>query len=217
MLKMTAAEFHPALVEPAYTIDEAHGITGVSKRALRDWADGCPAPAGCLKDGGGTETGVPPPSGVIPPSPPRRISFLTLIEVAVAGQLRAGQGATFKEIRARRDGLAAEWEAPFPLAHRRLLARRDSLPGPAAKLLAQMDYGSNGYVCRWSPMGKEQPIVLNPYQGYGFPAVKGRRLRVEQLQGYFQAGETIETLAKDFNLETGDVEAALRYALRMKV
>ena len=217
MLK-TAGELPPALVEPAYTIDEAHGITGVSQRAIRDWQrSGLPVPS-ARKDAGKPETGNHyPASAGPPPGPPRRLSFLELIEVAVAGRLRSGNGGSFQEIRRQRDGLAAEWETPFPLAHRRLAERTEALPAPAVKLLAQMDYGSNGYVCQWSPMGHDQPIVLNPYQGYGLPAVRGRRLRVEQLQDYFLAGETIETLSQDFDLEPGAVEAALRYALRSKL
>ena len=213
MLK-TAAELPPALVEPAYTIGEAHGITGVSPQTIRHWGRGdSPAPA-TRQDAAGPETGHHRADAGRPPGPPRRLSFLELIEVAVAGRLRAGNGGSFREIRRRRDGLAAEWETPFPLAHRRLAAHTEALPAPAVKLLAQMDYGSHGYVCQWSPLGHDQPIVLNPYQGYGFPAVRGRRLRVEQLQDYFLAGETIETLSQDFDLEPGAVEAALRYALR---
>lgn len=212
MLK-TAAELPPALVEPAYTIGEAHGITGVSPQAIRHWERGdSPAPS-ARKDAGKPETG----RRHLADSPPRRLSFLELIEVAVAGRLRDGNGGSFREIRRQRDGLAAEWQTPFPLAHRRLAARTDSLPAPAVKLLAQMDYGSHGYVCQWSPLGHDQPIVLNPYQGYGFPALRGRRLRVEQLQDYFLAGETIATLSQDFDLEPGTVEAALRYALRAKL
>ena len=205
MLK-TAVEFHPALVEPTYTIDEAQGIAGVSRQALRAWERGYPPATAALKAAAAPE----------PPGPPPGLSFLELVEAAVAGRLRDGKGVAFQKIRELHSGLAAEWETPFPLAHERLLSGLAGLPAPAVKLLAQMDYGSNGYVCQWSPMGKDQPIVLNPYQGYGFPAIRGRRLRVEQLQGYFQAGETIETLSKDFDLETGVVEAALRYALGTK-
>ena len=43
MLK-TAAEFHPAHDEPAYTIGEAHGITGVSKRAIPSPGSNPPTP-----------------------------------------------------------------------------------------------------------------------------------------------------------------------------
>ena len=216
MLK-TAVEFHPALVEPTYTIGEAQGLTGVSRRALRAWERGYPPATAALKAAAAPEPGGAPRRAAVPPGPPSVLSFLELVEAAVAGRLRDGKGVAFQKIRELHTGLAAEWETPFPLAHERLLSRREELPSPAVKLLAQMDYGSNGYVCQWSPMGKDQPVVLNPYQGYGFPAIRGRRLRVEHLQGYFQAGETIETLSRDFGLETGVIEAALRYALRTKV
>ena len=57
MLK-TAAAFHPAHDEPAYTIGEAHGITGVSKRAIPSPGSNPPTPP----------TVIPAPAGIHTPA-----------------------------------------------------------------------------------------------------------------------------------------------------
>jgi uncharacterized protein (DUF433 family) len=193
--------------DAAYEIGEAHRLTGVSAASIKRWLRDYPSYIAELK---------PPCEQWLAPLFPNPLvlSFLELVEVLLAGKIRAGQRATYREVRKYHDAIAAEWGTQFPFAHENLLANQESLPAPAAKVLGQLDY-EDGFASRWCPLGKDEPIAVDPQRGSGAPTIKGRRLRVEDIRGLFKAGEPISRIANDFDLETDQVEAALRYAFFM--
>ena len=192
------------LIDPSYGIKEAQGVTGVSATAIRRWLSGYPAGIREMKAQWINHNDRSPD--------PLRVSFLELMEILVAGKFRAATGKSFAVVRKHNAALSSEWEAPFPFAHRNMLKQKDALPEPVVKTLEQMDY-ENGYVSRWFPLGKEQPITVDPRRGSGAPVIKDRRVRVQDIRGRFKSGESLEFIAYDFDLERTDVEAALRYAL----
>ena len=187
-----------------YTISRAHGLTGVSEAAVKDWLHGYPSLVTDLKSDWEDMTGRLHTQRNL-------LSFLELVEVLMAGKIRRGRRKSYQDVREFHDALTDEWGTQFPFAHKNLLAHKGRLPEHAAQVLEQMDY-EDGFVSRWCPMGKDQPIALDPRRGSGAPTIKGRRLRVEAIRGYFAAGESLEALASDFDLEPLEVEAALRYA-----
>ena len=195
------------LIDPSYGIKETQGIAGVSAAAIRRWLSGYPADIREMKAQWINHNDKSPD--------PLRVSFLELIEILVAGKFRAATGKSFAAVQKHNAALSSEWEAPFPFAHENLPAlavRGEKLLKPVVHTLKQMDY-ENGYVSLWYPMGKEQPITVDPRRGSGRPVVKGRRVRVQDIRGRFKSGESVEFIAYDFDLERTDVEAALRYAL----
>ena len=189
----------------AFDIGVAHRLTGVSPGSIKQWLQEYPSYIADLKppwkDGMGR-----------PWTHLTRLSFLELLEVLVAGKIRAGQGGSYKGVRKFHDSLAAEWGTQFPFAHQNLLTHSGRLAAPAVKTLEQMDY-EEGFVSRWCPLGKDGALALDPKRAGGQPAIKGRRLRVEDIRDYFVGGESVETLAGEFSLAPLDVEAALRFAL----
>lgn len=201
----TVERLDAALTEASYTVGEAHRLTNVSETSIRRWLSEYPDSIYELKSPG--EVGKHPD--------PLLVSFIELIEILVVGHIRTATGKKFAVIRQYHDSIAAEWETPFPFAHENLsvlAARGEKLLKPVVHTLKQMDY-ENGYVSLWYPMGKEQPITVDPRRGSGRPVVKGRRVRVQDIRGRFKSGESVEFIAYDFDLERTDVEAALRYAL----
>ena len=190
-----------------YRIGEAHRLTGVSTDSIRRWLQGYPGYVLDLKppwkDGMGR-----------PWTHLTRLSFLEFVEVLVAGKIRSGRGGDYQEVRKFHDSLAAEWGTHFPFAHENLLAHKGQLPDQAIRTLGQLDY-EDGFASRWLPFGKDGSLALDPRRAGGQPAIKGRRLRVVDISDYFAGGDSVEGLARDFDIEPMDVEAALRFALRI--
>ena len=199
----TVERLDVCLIDPSYGIKDAQGITGVSATAIRRWLSSYPANVREIKARWINHNDRWPD--------PLLVSFLELIEILVAGKLKAATGKSFAAVRRHNAVLSSEWEVPFPFAHENMLNQRDALPDPVLKTLHQMDYG-NGFVSRWLPFGKDGSLALDPRRAGGQPAIKGRRVRVVDIRGRFKAGESMEFIAYDFDLEQAEVEAALRYA-----
>ena len=188
-----------------YRIGVAQRLTGVSGGGIKRWLQDYPAHIAELKppwvDGMGAKF-----------DHLTKLSFLELLEVLIAGKIRAGNRGGYREVREYHDAIAAEWGTQFAFAHQNFLAHKGRLPEAAVKILGQMDY-DDGFVSRWCPMGKDGALALDPQRAGGQPAIKGRRLRVVDIKDSFMAGESVNFLADDFDLKPQDVEAALRYAL----
>ena len=201
-MRDTIEELDISLIEGSYTVREACGLTGVSQKAIGQLLKWYPAKIPVVE--------APWEKKLERES--LQVSFLELIEILMAGKIRAGNKQAYGKVREYHDGLAAEWRTQFPFAHQNLLTYKERLPAPAVKTLGQLDY-ENEFVSRWCPLGKDQPIAVDPRRGSGVPTIKGRRLRVQDIKGYFAGGDSVSFLAADFELEQFEVEAALRYAL----
>ena len=188
-----------------YRIGVAQRLTGVSGGGIKRWLQDYPAHIAELK---------PPWADGMGPRFDHltKLSFLELLEVLIAGKIRAGNKGGYREVRKYHDAIAAEWGTQFAFVHQNFLAHKERLPEAAVKVLGQMDY-EDGFVSRWCPMGKDGALALDPQRAGGQPAIKGRRLRVVDIKDSFMAGESVNFLADDFDLKPQDVEAALRYAL----
>ena len=55
-------------------------------------------------------------------------------------------------------------------------------------------------------------ITMNPDVRFGKPCVSGTRMDVATIVGLFAAGETVETVAAEYQLSIEQVRAALAYA-----
>ena len=190
--------------EGAYGIGEAHRLTGVSTDSIKRWLEDYPSYILELKPRWKEGMGRPWTSLT-------RLSFLEIVEILIVGKIRAGQKGSYKEVRQFHDGLSAEWGTHFPFAHINLLAQKEKLTIEAVKALGQLDYEQD-FASRWCPFGKEGGLALDPQRAGGQPAIKGRRLRVVDIRDYFVGGESVESLARDFDITCNDVEAALRFA-----
>jgi uncharacterized protein (DUF433 family) len=188
-----------------YTASNAHRLTGISRSTLARWMRGYPDDVKALKPDWKDMSG-----NVRVQSD--RLSFLELIEVMIASNIRVASGGSYEKVRKHHSNLAAEWETLFPFAHKNMSGSAANLHSPVAEVLQQLDY-EDDFASLWSPMGKGQVIVVDPRRGSGAPTVRGRRLRVEDIRDYFAAGESIEALSQDFDLKAIDVETVLRYAI----
>ncbi len=73
----------------------------------------------------------------------------------------------------------------------------------------EFDDSEVGFVIRVHPNGRESPVVIDPEVRYGTPNVEG--IPTETLAELVMAGDSVESVAKDFDLKLGYVVAALGY------
>lgn len=76
--------------------------------------------------------------------------------------------------------------------------------------LERVDF-ENELTRRWWPLGKQEPVVLDPDYGFGLPVIFGTGVRTEIVAERSLAGDGIEEIIYDFGLDRDQVEAALRY------
>ena len=87
-----------------------------------------------------------------------------------------------------------------------------SLPDLVVETVHQMEYDEDDIVFRWYPVGREYPIVVDPKVTSGVPTIVDRGVTVEVIHKRFKAGQKLDFIARDFELESDVVEEALRYA-----
>ena len=82
-------------------------------------------------------------------------------------------------------------------------------PAEAFLVRVEFDNDESGIVVRLRPDGPESPVVIDPEVRFGSPAVHG--IPTDALAEQVRAGDSIESIVQDFDLELDDVIAALRY------
>jgi uncharacterized protein (DUF433 family) len=55
--------------------------------------------------------------------------------------------------------------------------------------------------------------VIDPFVAFGRPTIEGSGVPVTSVIERYRAGESIEELADDYEIETGKIEEAIRSAL----
>jgi uncharacterized protein (DUF433 family) len=84
------------------------------------------------------------------------------------------------------------------------------LTAPAESFLERVEF-DNDEAARIRPVGFESPIVIDPQIRHGAPTLRG--IPTEALADQVRAGDPIEMVAEDFELDLDEVIAALNYEL----
>lgn len=175
----------------------------------------------------------------ISPVTPREASdtgatFLDLIEVVAIGKFKE-KGFSLATVRRLVDVCQTFLGVPRPLTslvfksegYRVFIEAAGELvevlrtPGQAAwkqilePFLENLDYRQDR-VATWWPQGRALGIFVDPAWGFGRPVVAGRGIRTDILLEHWEAGESIAEIAADYELMTGDVEAALRFEMSLR-
>lgn len=77
--------------------------------------------------------------------------------------------------------------------------------------LRQIDFDISGIAERWHPMGKDEPIVIDPQRAFGAPVVQGTSTRTSVLADMYEAGTPAEEIAWWYDLPQWQVESAIRF------
>ncbi|MBI4504259.1 MAG: DUF433 domain-containing protein [Chloroflexi bacterium] len=208
--------------EPIYRVRDAARLAGVSTETVRRWLQG-------YQSG---ERQMPPVFGK-PVEDIPRVSFLQLVEVVVASRFRKRR-IRLESIRQAHRYARAKMRVDYPFAslnlesvgghifhvydeeHRTSFAVLDTpgmytLPGIVTDTLQSVDYEGD-LAARWYPLGRDVPVVIDPYLSAGEPVIPGRRVRVEVIIKRFRAGQSIRFIARDLKLGTEQVEAVIRHS-----
>lgn len=209
---------------PLYNYADADRLAGVSRSTSRRWLAGYryQAPSG--------ERVVQPP---VTPGIERRgvVSFVDLVEIVAIGRLRE-RGFSLRAIRQVVQNCQEILKVPRPLVTLRFKTggREIFVESGSALLevgkrrgeqawreilgpfLQDLDY-TEDMASRWWPLGRRNPIMIDPDYAYGFPVIQHSGVRTEIILERFQAGDLHEQIARDFNIRPIEVERALQFEL----
>jgi uncharacterized protein (DUF433 family) len=80
---------------------------------------------------------------------------------------------------------------------------------PVKDFLERVEFNPAGAVSRFFPMGTAVPVVIDPEVSFGVPQIRG--IRTELVAESVNAGEPLDMAARSWDLQIGEVEAALSW------
>lgn len=210
---------------PLYTFADADRLAHVSRGTSKRWLSGYR-----YRTAQGQPTGQPP---VTPGFGDREAaSFTDLVEIVAIGGLK-GLGFSLQEIREFVRNCQAFLGVDRPLTKLKFKTdgrefyvdrgqtllevgrrkRSQAWNEVLEPFLQSLDYADE-VAARWWPLGKSNPIVVDPDYAYGFPVLAGSGVRTEIILERFQARDLDDQIAADFNIDPVDVQRALQYELQ---
>jgi uncharacterized protein (DUF433 family) len=168
------------------------------------------------------------------------VSFLQLIETVVVAQFCGGNRSVQLDRLRRAHVFAQErFQLPCPFASLKLrevggavlhdfdVAHPDgptlavdiggtwAIPGAVTQVLDRVDFSKLDHLAeRWHLAGRSVSLVLDPRIGGGRLTVLGTGVTVDTIHQRFLAGESIEYLASDYELDSETIQEAIRFADR---
>lgn len=206
-----------ARTTPLYTIPEAAHLARVSPATVRSWLYGSEGKASLFEA-----------------SPSPMVSFLQLIELVVAANFRKTERVSLSRLRNAYLNAKQVLRLEYPFAYEQLevvgghIVRflhttgsstsyqsmdeptQWTLPGLLVEVKRKIIY-EDKLAARWYPVGDEVPIVIDPRITSGIPTIQDRGVTVHAIRKRFLAGQEIAFIARDYEIEEGVVEFAVRY------
>jgi uncharacterized protein (DUF433 family) len=161
------------------------------------------------------------------------LTYLQLIEVAVAAAMRKG-GMSLKKVKAAHDYFAKILESEFPFAEYRFKAVGSEIGMDYEQvdpesgigkiietggqlgwsdilkpLLREFVYEEDGIAIKWHVAGLGSKILIDPQVAFGAPQIRG--VGTWAIRGRYDAGESVEDIGDDLGLERADVIEALNF------
>jgi uncharacterized protein (DUF433 family) len=164
------------------------------------------------------------------------VTWAEFVEAALLGRYRDRDVPLIK-MRPFIEATRAEFGVPYPLAHFKPLiegrelvyrlqekaeldpelylvhpARGGQLQWahPVAEFLKRVEFAPDAdYIARIYPLGKGEPVVIDPEVSFGIPQVGG--IRTELIAESLEAGESPREAAKGWGLRLAEVKAAAQY------
>ena len=211
---------------PAYSTRESAALVGVPVSTLRSWVLGRSFPGR-----GGPRTSKAMVQ--LPRGTSSFLSFTNLVEVHVLAAMRREHELALDAIRRATQYVHDQLEVEHPLATEKFKTNgidlfverlgklinvsKDGQLGMKVVLvgsLERIEYNARGKAVRLFPLlrrrGAPKSIVIDPRCAFGRPVIAGTAVPVADVRSRFDAGDSVEVLARDFDLRADLIEDALR-------
>lgn len=214
---------------PAYSYPEASRALNIPRSTLRSWVRG-------QRYQRTDDVGFFEPVIEKPESDDSRLSFTNLIEAHVLRALRTAHDVSMAAVREALDVAEKEFGISRLLIHRQLrtsagelfldrynqivtltksqqLVMREMFERYLERIeYDEADLPKEFYPMTHGPLSDSPKIIaLTPYVSFGRPIIAGSGVSTEAIRSRFDAGESVEHIADDYDLTPDEVEAAVTY------
>jgi len=208
--------------QPMYSFKEVARLSGVSVSTVRNWLFGYTV----------DERQVSPLLKALPDA--TCCSFLNLVEVMVAARFRKAEGTKYEVVKRAYENARELYSLEHPFASDLRLKsvgghivhmikekgsfqaidtpEQFTLPNLVAEMMEQLEFELE-LASKWYPVGKNIPIVVDPYISSGVPIIEGRGITVENIEKRFYAGkQTWDFIASDLEIPVNVIQEVIRFA-----
>ncbi|MFF2651457.1 DUF433 domain-containing protein [Streptomyces sp. NPDC058045] len=204
--------------EPILTPKETARHLGINERTMYRWLHEQAAGEPLVHSVTPTKQGHP------------NVPFVAVVEAYVLHSLR-DLGVRLDKIRQAAEKVRNTFDEPYGLASQRIatdgvdifvdyagdLARAHDGQRPIREViqdyLKYISWDDNYLPARlYLPKYEDIPVMIDPRYGWGTPVVEENKIQVDAILGLWQAGESLETVADEFDMTAEQVEAVCRYA-----
>lgn len=189
---MTHSSFPVQLDRPSYPAAEAGRLVGLTASRVRRWLAG-------YGYSYGDAVRRQPPVLRRHETAGSYASFLDLVDLLFVKRF-LDHGVSLQRVR------------------RALLSGGQRVIAPVIRQLAtEIDFGSPERLARrWFPLGRNRPIVLDPFVSFGAPTVVGHGVKTANVHDLFVAeNEKVAAVRAWWDLTEGEVEAAVEFERRL--
>lgn len=218
---------------PAYSVAEAAHYLRMPEETLRSWV------VGRLYPVSGQSKRSRPLVHLDDPRR-RYLSFINLVEAHVLAAIRRRHGVKLPKVRAALDYVRKQFHVERPLIDQAFQTNgldlfverygdminasregQQTMKEILSVYLQRIERDTRGLPIKLYPFTRDtdsataprrdpRVVVMNPTVSFGRPVVAGTGIPVSAIYERYKAGDSVADLARDFRLETGDVEEAIR-------
>lgn len=206
---------------PAYQVNDVARYVGRAPQVVGQWTSGRTA---VIKH--------PRVSG-------QPLSYLQLVESSVITVFR-GLGVSLQRVRKAHIYLRRTFEVEHPFAQLQLktdgahviksiddpelsaepvlIADEDGQEAWGeliADRLGEFDYAQSGIASRWWLRGRERQIVIDPKVSFGMPSIESTGVATWAVAGRVNSGESVCSVAEDFQISESEVQDAVDFELEI--
>ena len=206
---------------PAYPVNDVARYVGRAPQVVGQWTSGRTA-----------VTAHPRPSG-------QPLSYLQLVESSMITVFR-GLGVSLQRVRKAHLYLRDTFEVEHPFAQLELKTDgahvikliddpelstepvliadehgQEAWGELIAGRLDEFDYAQSGIASRWWLRGRKRQIVIDPNVSFGMPSIERTGVATWAVAGRVNSGESVRSVAEDFQISETEVQDAVDFELEI--